>query len=92
LCLALLRFSAIPVATIVRSIAAVAAVANDGSTVTRYVAVSTVSLITETHRGFEVLPSFHAANEFVSPTCIVVDPGKGHLGLDVDLVRSIVDR
>jgi len=74
LCLPLLRFRAIPTATKARSIAAVAAVAKDGSTVMRYVAVSTVSAMTETQRGFDVLPSFHAANEFVSPTCIVVDP------------------
>ena len=74
MCLLLLRFSAIPEATSVRSITAVPAVANDGSTVTRYVAVSTVSVMTETHRGFDVLPSLHAAKEFVRPTCIVVDP------------------
>ena len=76
MCLLLLRFSPIPVATNARSIAAVAAVANDGSTVTRYVAVSMVSVMTETHRGFDVLPSFHAANELVRPTCIVVDPSE----------------
>jgi len=71
-----LRFSVIPVATIARRIAAVAAVANVGSTVTRYVAVMTVSETTETQRGLAVLPSFHAANEFVNPTWIVVEPSE----------------
>src|SRR2546425_1541125 len=71
-----LRFSVIPVATIARSITAVAAVANVGSTVIRYVAVMTVSVTTETHLGFAVLPSFQAANEFVNPTWIVVEPSE----------------
>src|SRR5439155_5836915 len=69
-----LRFSVIAVTTIARRIAAVAAVANDGSTVTREVAVMTVCITTETQRGLAVLPSFHAANEFVNPTWIVVEP------------------
>ena len=72
--LLLLRFSVTPVTTTARRIAAVAAVANDGSTVTRYVAVRMVSVITETHLGFDVLPSFQAAKESVSPTGIVVEP------------------
>src|SRR6266571_112538 len=54
-------------ATTPRMRTAVTAVAKDGSTVIRYVAVMTVSVTTETHRGLAVFPSSHDANESDSP-------------------------
>ena len=73
-CRFLFRLSVRTVAITPSMIAAVAAVAKEGSTIIRYVAVNTVSFETVTQRGFAVFPSFHAAKEFVNPMPMLVAP------------------